>query len=105
EGGDKRAATLLKGALSTDEGGGLATLSAACFSREASLAAPLAKLAGCRHAHLAFGADVAGRIERRASFDARTEDQREPSHRALRRDLPAFDARAVAAPADRRRPR
>jgi len=59
EGGDKRAATLLKGALSTDEGGGLATLSAACFSREASLAAPLAKLAGCRHAHLAFGAEVA----------------------------------------------
>jgi len=59
EGGDKRAASLLKGALSTDEGGGLATLSAACFSRDASLAAPLAKLAGCRHAHLAFGAEVA----------------------------------------------
>jgi hypothetical protein len=59
EGGDKRAASLIKGALSTDEGGGLATLSAACFSRDASLAAPLAKLAGCRHAHLAFGAEVA----------------------------------------------
>src|SRR5215468_7714498 len=59
ETGDKRAATLLKGALSSDEGGGLATLSAACFSRDASLAAPLAKLAGSRHAHLAFGAEVA----------------------------------------------
>jgi hypothetical protein len=59
EAGDKRALPLLKGALSTDEGGGLATLSAACFSREAALAGPLAKLAGCRHAHLAFGAEVA----------------------------------------------
>jgi hypothetical protein len=59
ESGDKRAAVLLKGALSTDEGGGLATLSAACFSRDSALAAPLAKLAGCRHAHLAFGAEVA----------------------------------------------
>jgi hypothetical protein len=59
EANDKRASSLIKGALSTDEGGGLATLSAACFSRDAALAAPLAKLAGCRHAHLAFGAEVA----------------------------------------------
>jgi hypothetical protein len=50
---------LIKGALSTEEAGGLATLSAACFSRDAALAGPLAKLAGCRHAHLAFGAEVA----------------------------------------------
>jgi hypothetical protein len=57
--GDKRAVALLKGALSTDEGGGLATLSAACFSRDAALSVPLAKLAGSRHAHLAFGAEVA----------------------------------------------
>jgi hypothetical protein len=59
EAGDKRAVALIKSALSTEEGGGLATLSAACFSRDASLSAPLAKLAGCRHAHLAFGAEVA----------------------------------------------
>jgi len=59
ETGDKRAVTLLRGALSTDEAGGLATLSAACFSHDDGLAAPLAKLAGSRHAHLAFGAEVA----------------------------------------------
>ncbi len=57
--GDKRAVALIKSALSTDEGGGLATLSAACFSGDGALSAPLAKLAGSRHAHLAFGAEVA----------------------------------------------
>ncbi|HMI83696.1 MAG TPA: hypothetical protein VK550_06345 [Polyangiaceae bacterium] len=56
---DKRAAPLLRTALSSDEAGGLATLSAACFSRDPSLAAPLAKVAASRHAHLAFGAEVA----------------------------------------------
>jgi hypothetical protein len=59
EGGDKRATDLIRRALATDEGGGIATLSAACFSRDPALAAPLAKLATCRHAHLAFGAEVA----------------------------------------------
>ncbi len=59
EAGDKRATQVLKSALATDEGGGVATLSAACFSRDPSLAAPLAKLAACRHAHLAFSAEVA----------------------------------------------
>jgi hypothetical protein len=56
---DKRAAQLLRSALSSDEAGGLATLSAACFSRDPSLATPLAKVAASRHAHLAFGAEVA----------------------------------------------
>jgi hypothetical protein len=56
---DKRAAPLLREALTSEEAGGLATLSAACFSRDPSLAAPLAKVAGSRHAHLAFGAEVA----------------------------------------------
>jgi hypothetical protein len=56
---DKRAAPLLRLALSSDEAGGLATLSAACFSRDPSLAGPLAKVAASRHAHLAFGAEVA----------------------------------------------
>jgi hypothetical protein len=59
ESDDKRAIPILKGALSTDEGGGLATLSAACFSRDSSLAVPLAKLAGSRRSELAFGAEVA----------------------------------------------
>jgi hypothetical protein len=56
---DRRAAPLLRAALSSDEAGGLATLSAACFSHDPSLAAPLAKVAASRHAHLAFGAEVA----------------------------------------------
>jgi hypothetical protein len=56
---DKRAAPLLRAALSSDEAGGLATLSASCFSRDPSLAGPLAKVAASRHAHLAFGAEVA----------------------------------------------
>jgi hypothetical protein len=56
---DKRAAAILRLALSTEEAGGLATLSASCFSRDPSLAAPLAKVAASRHAHLAFGAEVA----------------------------------------------
>src|SRR6476469_6271449 len=59
ETGDKRSGALIKGALATEEAGGLATLSAACFSSDPSLGAPLAKVAGSRHAHLAFGAEVA----------------------------------------------
>ena len=56
---DKRCPPLLRLALSGDDAGGLATLSASCFSRDPSLAAPLAKVAASRHAHLAFGAEVA----------------------------------------------
>jgi hypothetical protein len=59
ETGDKRAGALIKGALATEEAGGLATLSAACFSDDPALGAPLAKVASSRHAHLAFGAEVA----------------------------------------------
>jgi hypothetical protein len=56
---DKRAAPLLRSALTSEDAGGLPTLSAACFSRDPSLTAPLAKVAASRHAHLAFGAEVA----------------------------------------------
>jgi len=56
---DKRAAPLLRAALTSEDAGGLPTLSAACFSRDPSLTAPLAKVAASRHAHLAFGAEVA----------------------------------------------
>src|SRR5260221_9945667 len=38
EAGDKIAAPLISSALATEEAGGLATLSAACFSRDPSLA-------------------------------------------------------------------
>jgi hypothetical protein len=56
---DKRAAALLGSALTSDEAGGLATLSACSFSRDPSLGGPLSKVAASRHAHIAFGAEVA----------------------------------------------
>jgi hypothetical protein len=59
ETGDRRAVTILTSALATEQAGGLATLSAACFSRDPALAPPLAKVAGSRHAHLAFASEVA----------------------------------------------
>lgn len=51
--------SLLKTALAADDAGGTPTLSAACFCRDPSLAAPLAKLAASRQSHLAFGAETA----------------------------------------------
>jgi hypothetical protein len=59
EAGDRRVVPILTGALASEEAGGLATLSAACFSRDPALASPLAKVAVSRHAHLAFAAEVA----------------------------------------------
>ncbi len=56
---DRQAASLLTRALSSDEAGGSAALSAACFSRDPELAAPLAKIAASRQSHLAFGAELA----------------------------------------------
>jgi hypothetical protein len=56
---DRSTTTLLKQALGGDEAGGSAALSAACFSRDAALTAPLAKLAASRQSHLAFGAETA----------------------------------------------
>lgn len=69
EAGDKSAAAILKTALAADDAGGNATLSAACFARDPSLAAPLAKLAASHKAHLAFGAETA-RVCRRESNGA-----------------------------------
>ena len=66
---DRQSTLLLKTALGADEAGGTATLSAACFSRDASLAAPLAKIAASRQSHLAFGAEIA-RVVRRESNGA-----------------------------------
>ncbi|HEY2516040.1 MAG TPA: hypothetical protein VGI39_34450 [Polyangiaceae bacterium] len=63
---DRQSTLLLKNALGADEAGGTATLSAACFSRDPALAAPLAKIAASRQSHLAFGAEIA-RVVRRES--------------------------------------
>jgi hypothetical protein len=56
---DKRAVSLVRTALISEDAGGLATLSAACFCQDPMLSEPLAKIAAGRHAELAFGAEVA----------------------------------------------
>ncbi len=66
---DRQATALLKTALSSDDAGGAAALSAACFSRDPVLAAPLAKIAASRQSHLAFAAEIA-RVARRESNGA-----------------------------------
>ncbi len=66
---DRNVPALLKGALAADDAGGNATLSATCFCKDASLTAPLAKLAASRQSHLAFGAETA-RVCRKESNGA-----------------------------------
>lgn len=66
---EKHLPSLLKSALAAEDAGGASTLSAASFCRDASLAAPLAKLASSRQSHLAFGAETA-RVCRRESNGA-----------------------------------
>jgi hypothetical protein len=56
---DRQSASLLRQALSGDEAGGAAALSAACFSRDPELSPLLAKVAASRQSHLAFGAELA----------------------------------------------
>ncbi len=56
---DKRAVPIVRSALMSEGAGGSATLSAACFSKDPSLAAPLAKLAAMRQSHMAFCAETA----------------------------------------------
>jgi hypothetical protein len=56
---DRQSVGLLRQALSGDEAGGPAALSAACFSRDAELLPLLAKVAASRQSHLAFGAELA----------------------------------------------
>jgi hypothetical protein len=51
--------SLLRQALASDEAGGSAALSAACFSRDPELSGPLAKVAASRQSHIAFGAELA----------------------------------------------
>lgn len=57
--GDRDSVALVKTALASDEAGGAAALSAACFSRDPSLRDPLGKLAASRQSHLSFGAELA----------------------------------------------
>ncbi len=66
---DKQTTALLKLALAADDAGGSAALSAACFSRDPALTAPLAKIAASRQSHLAFGAETA-RVVRKESNGA-----------------------------------
>ena len=66
---DRNVPAILKAALAAEDAGGNATLSAACFCKDPSLAAPLAKLAASRQSHLAFGAETA-RVCRRESNGA-----------------------------------
>jgi hypothetical protein len=61
---EKRALPLVRRALTSDDSGGLPTLSAACFIEDLSLSEPLARVATSRHPHLAFAAEVA-RIARK----------------------------------------
>jgi hypothetical protein len=56
---DRQTVSLLRRALASDEAGGHAALSAACFSRDPDLSASLAKIAASRQSHLAFGAELA----------------------------------------------
>jgi hypothetical protein len=63
---DRQTTPLLKVALTADEAGGTPALAAACFSRDAALTAPLAKIAASRQSHLAFAAETA-RVARRES--------------------------------------
>lgn len=56
---DERAASVLAQALASDDAGGLASLSAACFIRQASLTEPLARASNSRHPVTAFAAEIA----------------------------------------------
>ncbi len=59
EADDRVSTPWLDRALGTDGGGGLASLSAATFSRDPALSAGLVRVATSRHPQLAFAADVA----------------------------------------------
>jgi hypothetical protein len=80
---DRQAVALLRHALSGDEAGGSAALSAACFSRDPELAPLLAKVAASRQSHLAFGAELArvARAESNGALLAQLAPMIKESHR------------------------
>jgi len=57
--GDERCTSVLCDAIASEEAGGLATLSAACFSRAPELRGALNRAASARQAHVCFAAEVA----------------------------------------------
>jgi len=59
EQGDAALTPVLARVLASDEAGGLASLCAACFTRDSSLTQPLSRAAQSRHPVLAFAAEVA----------------------------------------------
>jgi len=59
EAGDPRVVPALNRALTSDDAGGMASLSAACFTDDSGLADSLIRVATSRNAHVAFGAEVA----------------------------------------------
>ncbi len=59
EAGDRRVVQHFKRALATDQAGGLATLSAACFVNNSGISEALARAVNSRHPHLVFAAEVA----------------------------------------------
>jgi hypothetical protein len=80
---DRQAVTLLRQALTSEEAGGAAALSAACFSRDPELAPLLAKVAASRQSHLAFGAELArvARSESNGALLAQLAPKIKESHR------------------------
>jgi hypothetical protein len=56
---DRRVVTPLRDAIGSEDAGGFAALSAACFCKDATLTTPLSRAAASRHAHVAFAAEVA----------------------------------------------
>ena len=83
EQGDSSLTPLLIKILASEEAGGLPTLAAACFTKEASLSAPLSKAAMSRHPVLAFAAEVArlSRHESQGSLIAALAPKIKESHR------------------------
>jgi len=77
------AAPAVERALSAEDGGGLATISAACRIRSARLSEPLTRVASSRQAHLALAAEVArmARAESRGEHIASLAPKIKESHR------------------------
>ena len=70
--GARRMTALLANAMEQDQAGGLATLSAACFTSSAELSAPLAHVVMRRSPHLAFAAEIARVVRGESSGQALT---------------------------------
>lgn len=81
--GEARLTPVLAKVLGGEEAGGLASLAAACFTKEASLGQPLSKAAMSRHPVVAFAAEVArlSRHESRGSQIAAIAPKIKEAHR------------------------